>query len=290
MSRSVDSGRVPSGAVVITGTSTGIGRACALRLDAAGFEVFATVRREEDAEGLRAAAPRVRPLVVDVTDQDGVAAAAREVEEAVGDRGVAGLVNNAGMSVAGPLEFVPLDELRRQLEVNLVGHVGVTQAFLPAIRRATGRIVNMSSVGGRIVNPFMGPYHASKWGLEAITDALRKELRPWGIHVVAIEPGSIDTELWRSGIEQARAAVEELPEVGKQLYGEVIPKGFALAERMAEHAIPADRVAKVVERALTARRPRTRYTVGIDARALITLHQVLPDRAMDAVEARLMGA
>jgi NAD(P)-dependent dehydrogenase (short-subunit alcohol dehydrogenase family) len=290
MSRSVDSGRVPSGAVVITGTSTGIGRACALRLDAAGFEVFATVRREEDAEGLRAEAARVRPLVVDVTDQDGVAAVAREVEQAVGERGVAGLVNNAGMSVAGPLEFLPLDDLRRQLEVNLVAHVGVTQAFLPAIRRATGRIVNMSSVGGRIVNPFMGPYHASKWGLEAITDALRKELRPWGIHVVAIEPGSIDTELWRSGMEQARAAVEELPEEGKQLYGKVIPKGFALAERLAEHAIPADRVARVVERALTARRPRTRYTVGIDARALITLHQVLPDRAMDAVEARLMGA
>jgi NAD(P)-dependent dehydrogenase (short-subunit alcohol dehydrogenase family) len=136
----------------------------------------------------------------------------------------------------------------------------------------------------------MGPYHASKWGLEAITDALRKELRPWGIHVVAIEPGSIETELWRRGMEQARETVDGLPDEGKRLYGEVIPKGFALAERLAEHAIPADRVAKVVERALTVRRPRTRYTVGVDARALITLHQVLPDRAMDAVEARLIGS
>lgn len=290
MWRSVDSGRVPSGAVVITGTSTGIGRACALRLDASGFDVYATVRRHEDAESLRAEAPAVHALVVDVTDQDAVLAVAREVEQAVGEHGLAGLVNNAGMSVAGPLEFLPLDDLRRQLEVNLVAQLGVTQAFLPVIRRARGRIVNMSSVGGRVANPFTGPYHASKWGLEAITDTLRKELRPWGIHVVAIEPGSIDTEMWRRGLEQAKGTVDELPDEGKRLYGEAIPKGFALAERLAEHAIPADRVAKVVERALTARRPRTRYTVGVDARALITLDQLLPDRAMDAVQAQLMSS
>ena len=274
---------------MITGTSTGIGRACALRLDSLGFDVFATVRREEDAEKLRAEAARIRPLVVDVTDQDGVVAAAREVGEAVGERGVAGLVNNAGMSVGGPLEFLPLDDLRRQLEVNLVAQVGVTQAFLPAIRRARGRIVNMTSVGGRIANPFLGPYHASKWGLEAISDSLRKELRPWGIHVIAVEPGSIDTEIWRKGTEQAEELAAGLPPEGHELYDDKIPKMLAMAQRIADHAIPADRVAQVVERALTVKRPRARYTVGIDARALITMNQVLPARAVDALEARLMG-
>jgi NAD(P)-dependent dehydrogenase (short-subunit alcohol dehydrogenase family) len=193
------------------------------------------------------------------------------------------------MSVGGPLEFLPLDDLRRQLEVNLVAQVGVTQAFLPAIRRARGRIVNMTSVGGRIVNPFLGPYHASKWGLEAITAAMRKELRPWGIRVVAIEPGSIDTEIWRKGTEQAEELTAGLPPAGHELYDDKIPKMLAMAQRIADHAIPADRVAKVVERALTVKRPRARYTVGIDARALITMNQVLPARAVDAVEARVMG-
>jgi NAD(P)-dependent dehydrogenase (short-subunit alcohol dehydrogenase family) len=280
---------VASGAVVITGTSTGIGRACALRLHAAGFDVFPTVRRTEDAEALRSEAPGVHPLIVDVTDQDGVAAAAREVEQVVGERGLAGLVNNAGTSNMGPLEFLPLDDFRRQMEVNLVAHVGVTQAFLPSIRRARGRILNMTSVGGRIVNPFMGPYHASKWGLEAVTDALRKELRPWGIHVVAIEPGTIDSEIWRKGIAQGEQLTADLPEEGRELYGDKLPKMLAMAQRLADHGQPADNVAKVVERALTARRPRSRYVVGADARALITLNQVLPDRAVDALESRMMG-
>jgi NAD(P)-dependent dehydrogenase (short-subunit alcohol dehydrogenase family) len=280
-----------TGSVVITGTSTGIGRACALRLDRAGFEVFAGVRSAEDGERLREeASDRLRPLIVDVTDAEGIAAAAREVDAALGGRGVAGLVNNAGLSIAGPLEFLPVDELRRQLEVNLVGQVAVTQAFLPAIRRAKGgRILNMTSVGGRIVNPFLGPYHASKWGLEAVTDALRKELRPWGIHVVAIEPGTIQSEIWRKGTEQAEEVVAGLPAAGRRLYGRTIPKVLAMSERLTDHALPADRVAKVVERALTVRRPRARYVVGADARALITLNQLLPSRLVDALQARLIG-
>jgi NAD(P)-dependent dehydrogenase (short-subunit alcohol dehydrogenase family) len=280
---------VAGGAVVITGTSTGIGRACALRLDAAGFDVFAGVRKPEDGERLRAdASERLRPLIVDVTDTDTIAAAAAEVNDAVGSRGVAGLVNNAGLSVAGPLEFLPLDELRRQLEVNLIGQVAVTQAFVSGVRAARGRIVNMTSVGGRIVNPFLAPYHASKWGLEAITDALRKELRPWGIRVIAVEPGSIDTEIWRKGTDQANEVLAGLPPEGRELYGESLPKALAFGEKLAERAIPADRVAKVVERALTARRPRARYVVGIDARALIAMNQVMPAHAYDAVEARLL--
>ena len=265
-------------------------RATALRLDAAGFDVLAGVRRTQDGERLAAeASPRLRPVIVDVTDGDSIAAGAREVDDVVGDRGLAGLVNNAGLSIAGPLEFLPIDELRRQLEVNLVGQVAVTQAFLPAIRRARGRVVNMTSVGGRIVNPYMGPYHASKWGLEAVSDALRKELRPWGIRVVAIEPGTIESEIWRKGTEQANEVLDGLPDEGRRLYGDKLPKALGFAERLSQRARPADRVAKVVERALTARRPRARYVVGADARVLITLRQLLPDRAMDAIEARLIG-
>jgi NAD(P)-dependent dehydrogenase (short-subunit alcohol dehydrogenase family) len=281
---------VANGAVVVTGTSTGIGRACALRLDAAGFDVFAGVRRAEDGERLKAdASERLRALILDVTDGDAIAAARSEVEAAVGERGVAGLVNNAGVSVNGPLEFVPLDDVRRQLEVNVVGQIAVTQAFLPSIRRATGRIVNMSSVGGRVANGFLGPYQASKFAIEALTDALRKELHPWGIHVVAVEPGSIDTEFWRKGIEEAREAVERLPPEGRELYGETIPKVMETAQKTAERAVSPEKVAAVVERALTASRPRTRYLVGVDARAQAALGALLPDRAMDAVERRFVG-
>src|SRR5204863_4853122 len=152
-----------------------------------------------------------------------------------------------------------------------------------------GRILNITSVGGRIVNPFMGPYHASKWGLEAITDDQRKELRPWGIRVVAIEPGTIDTEIWRKGTEQAREVTEALPPEGRELYGPTIQKALGMVERAAGRAIPAERVAKVVETALTARRPRARYVVGTDARIMIALHALLPARAIDALEARRVG-
>jgi NAD(P)-dependent dehydrogenase (short-subunit alcohol dehydrogenase family) len=281
---------VATGAVVITGTSTGIGRAAALRLDGAGFDVFAGVRRPEDGERLEAdASGRLRALILDVTDADAIAAAARDVEAAVSERGVAGRVNNAGVTVVGPLEFVAIDDIRRQLEVNVVGQVAVTQAFLPLIRRATGRIVNISSVGGRVVNGFLGPYQASKFAIEAVTDALRKELRPWGIQVVAIEPGSIDTEMWRKGTEQGQEMIDGLPPEARALYGEQIPKVMEFALKIAERAVSPERVAAAIERALTASRPRTRYLVGIDAHAQVALSGLLPARAMDALEARLMG-
>ncbi|HEX8075515.1 MAG TPA: SDR family oxidoreductase [Thermoleophilaceae bacterium] len=278
------------GAVVITGTSTGIGRACALRLDQSGFEVFACVRRPDDGKRLRDhASERLRPLIVDVTDSDSIADAAATVRRAVGDGGLTGLVNNAGMTVTGPLEFIPLDQLRQQLEVNLIGQVAATQGFLPLIRKARGRIVNMSSIGGRVSNGFLAPYQASKFAIEAVTDSLRKELRPWGIHVVAIEPGSIATPIWDKGSESAFAMLEQMPAEAHELYGEAIPKVAEMARKLGERAIPPERVAKVVLRALTARRPRTRYLVGTDARVQLALNRLLPDRAMDALEARMMG-
>ena len=183
------------GAVVVTGSSTGIGRACALGLDRAGFAVYAGVRKAEDGDALRAAAPRLEPLIVDVTDGEAIAAAAERVREATGGR-LAGLVNNAGVAVAAPVEGVALDELRRQLEVNVVGQVAVTQAFLAMIRAARGRIVFMSSIGGRNALPFVSPYNASKHAIEAIGDSLRQEMRPFGVEVSIIEPGSVATPIW----------------------------------------------------------------------------------------------
>jgi NAD(P)-dependent dehydrogenase (short-subunit alcohol dehydrogenase family) len=281
---------VAGGAVVITGTSTGIGRACALRLDRAGFDVFAGVRHADDGQRLRAeASNRLRPLILDVTHHAGIAVAAKEVQEAVGERGVAGLVNNAGVNAAGPLELVGADELRHQLEVNLVGQIAVTQAFLPLIRAARGRIVNMSSIGGRVANAFLGPYQASKFATEAITDVLRKELRPWGIHVVAIEPGTIETEMWRKGTEAGRETLERLGPEGRELYGDRIQKVLQATEKMTRRAAAPERVAEVVERALTASRPRTRYLVGADAKVLARLARILPDRALDALQARFLG-
>ena len=184
--------------VLVTGASSGIGEATALRLARAGWRVLAGVRASADAERLRAAAgERLEPVTIDVTEPATIAAAA----EGLGDEPLHGLVNNAGTALAMPLEFLPLDQFRRQLEVNLVGQVAVTQAVLPNLRSARGRIVNVGSIAGRSSLPFLGAYAASKHGLEAVTDALRVELRPFGITVTIVEPGTIATPIWRKGGE-----------------------------------------------------------------------------------------
>ncbi len=281
-----DAGR---GAVVVTGASTGIGEACARRLDAEGFQVFAGVRRDADAESLRrGASPRLAPVRLDVTDAGSVAAAAKTVAETVGAAGLAGLVNNAGVVVAGPLECLPLEAIRRQLEVNVVGQVAVTQAMLPLLRAGRGRVVNMGSVSGLFAAPFLGPYAASKHALEALTDALRMELRPFGIEVAIVEPGAIATPIWRKSAEAAARTVGEVPAATLALY----EKGLAATRRVAEEAsrgaVSADRVADAVVHALTARRPRTRYLVGPDARVRALL-RFLPDRWRDRLVVRAMG-
>ncbi len=176
--------------IVITGTSTAIGAACALRLADAGYSVFAGVRRTADAEALAAqTSGELMPLLMDITDAESIAAAAKTVDGVVGDRGIAGLVNNAGIVRPGPLEFQPMADFRVQLEVNLFGHVAVTQAFLPLIRKGNGRLVNVGSIGGRLVLPLHGAYSASKFAMEAVTDAFRLELREWGIPVSLVDPG-----------------------------------------------------------------------------------------------------
>ena len=277
-------------AVIITGASTGIGRASVLRMDAEGWRVFATVRSEDDAEELRrAGSERVEPLLLDVTDADQIAATAERVGAEVGAGGLAGLVNNAGIAVMAPLETIPIEDLRHQLEVNLISQVAVTQAMLPLIRSARGRVVFLSSIGGRMALPFGAPYHASKYGIEAVTDCLRQELRPWGIEVVAIEPGSIDTPIWERGEKRADAAAEKAPPAQEALYGEQIESFRGAVRRTAERGIPPTKVADAIRHALTAHRPRTRYLVGADARGQALLGRVLPSRVMDRIIARAMG-
>lgn len=268
--------------VLITGASTGIGRATAVRLSRAGYEVFAGVRRSEDAESLVTDAPaRLTPVLLDVTDSSQLAAAAALVAERVGERGLGALVNNAGIAAAAPLEFVPLDELRAQLEVNVVGQLAVTQAVLPLLRRARGRIVNLSSIGGLIAGPMLGPYHASKYAVEALTDSLRIELAPWGIDVVAVEPGQIATPIWSTASDRADRMLERMPPEATELYGRAIAGARKAAKRAQENGISPDEVAATIERVLTARRPKTRYTVGTDARLGSAILTRLPDRTRD---------
>ena len=277
-------------AVVVTGASTGIGAACALGLDRLGVRVFAGVRRAADGAALqRQASALLTAVTIDVTDAGSIAGAARTVAAVVGGRGLAGLVNNAGIVVPGPLEFLPIGDLRRQLEVNVVGQVAVTQAMLPLLRVARGRIVNMGSIGGRMATPFLGAYAASKFALEALTDALRVEVRPWGIHVSIIEPGAIATPIWQKSAREGERLQAALPPEATPLYGkalEALRKGAARAER---DAIGPDAVVAAVVHALTAPRPRTRYIIGRRAKLQAAIARWLPDRARDRLLTRALG-
>jgi NAD(P)-dependent dehydrogenase (short-subunit alcohol dehydrogenase family) len=260
---------------LVTGASSGIGHACAVRLAEAGWRVLAGVRRPGDApEG-------TEEVLLDVTDADQIRAAAGRVEE------LDGLVNNAGIALAAPLEFVPPEELRHQLEVNLVGQVAVTQAFLPALRRMRGRIVFMGSIAGRSALPFLGPYAASKHALEAVADSLRLELRPFGIHVSIVEPGTIKTPIWTRSAARADELVASSDGQLGELYGERIAAFRQIAMKRGASGASPVAVAKVVEEALTVERPHTRYLVGRDARLRAGFER-LPDRLRDRIYERVL--
>src|SRR3954447_12840274 len=276
-----------SGAVVVTGASTGIGEATASRLVRSGFEVFAGVRKEADAERLRSAG--ATPVTIDVTDERSVAAAASQVADALGaGAGLAGLVNNAGTTVPGPIEFVPLDELRRQFEVNTFGQIAVTQAFMPLLRRAGGRIVFVASVGARTAVPFIGPYGGSKAAISSLADSLRQELAPSRMHVSVVEPGTVVTPIWEKGDEGVKQAVDALPPEGRERYARSMESAAESVLKLARRGIKPDRVARVIEKALTSSRPRTHYLVG-DAWIQYPLSRLLPDRVFDRMVARQLG-
>jgi NAD(P)-dependent dehydrogenase (short-subunit alcohol dehydrogenase family) len=275
---------------LVTGASTGIGRATALHLDGKGWRVFAGVRREGDADSLReAGSERLVPLMLDVTDPAQIAAAAERIGSETGTAGLDGLVNNAGIAVPGPLETLPIEDFKRQIEVNLTAHVAVTQAMLPAIRAARGRVVFITSIGGLMAFPMFGAYHAAKFGLEAVGDVFRQELRPWGIAVSVVEPGSIATPLWERGLDEVDAIAARARDGHADLYGETIEAYRGLAMKTAARGIPPEKVAAKIEHALSARRPRTRYLVGADARGQALLSRLLPDRLVDWIVARATG-
>ncbi|KPJ79385.1 MAG: hypothetical protein AMJ58_12190 [Gammaproteobacteria bacterium SG8_30] len=273
--------------ILVTGASTGIGRAAVLALLAEGFHVFAGVRDEGAAARLRAAAPpgaaaRLETVELDVTRAGQIAAVASRLQQAVGEQGLWGLFNNAGISVNGPIEHLSVDGLRRQLEVNLVGQVAVTQALIPLLRRARGRIVSTGSVAGFIAAPGLGPYAMSKHAMEAFSDSLRRELHPWGIEVSLLEPGAIATEIWQKGIDDADALEREWPPEVIEQYGPLIRALRKAAADSARRASPAERVARDVVHAFTASRPRTRYRMGRDSGIQRWISR-LPDRWADAL-------
>lgn len=274
--------------VLVTGASTGIGRATALRLDGSDWQVFAGVRRPEDGESLRGeASSQLVPVILDVTEPDHIAAAAELIEKE-SEGGLDGLVNNAGVAIPGPLETIPLEDFRRQLEVNLFAYVAVTQALLPQIRRAEGRIVFISSIGGRIAFPFGGPYHASKFATEAIGDVFRQELRPWGLKVAIVEPGSIDTPIWERGQRKGEEIEAKSPQTSL-LYGAAIEKFRKVIEDTAERGIPPEKVAKAISHALESSRPKTRYLVGLDAKVQARLRPLIPTPLFDRLVARQLN-
>jgi NAD(P)-dependent dehydrogenase (short-subunit alcohol dehydrogenase family) len=278
-----------SGAVVVTGASTGIGHACALHLDRIGWRVFAGVRRDEDAARLRSeGSERLEPVRIDVTDSESIRAAAEQVAGALGDEPLSGLVNNAGIAVSGPVEYLPIDEVRKQLEVNFIGQVAVTQAFLPQLRRARGRIVNIGSVGGEVALPFLSPYAASKHAMEGFSDSLRREVEPLGVHVSVVRPGAIQSSIWERGNAAADEVLATVPPEALEVYGDAVRGARAAANQRAQEAIPAQEVANVVEHALTADKPKTRYVVGRMGKAMVALERWLPDRVFDRLVARAM--
>lgn len=253
--------------------------------------MFAGVRREEDGERLAAAHPdRVTWVRLDVTKPDQIREAVATVGHAVGEHGLDGLVNNAGIAVGGPLEFVSPELLSRQLAVNVVGLHAVTAAFLPLIRRARGggRIVHVGSVSGRIASPLIGPYSASKHAVEALADALRVELAPDGIQVALIEPGQVRTPIWEKGLAASDGLIEGLPPEGRERYGLRLRVFRWILERAPSRGIPPERVAEAIRHALQAAEPRTRYVLGLDARIRLILRRWLPDRLMDALVLRTM--
>lgn len=273
--------------ILITGAGKGIGRATALYLDGKGHTVFAGVRSKADADALCSeASSRLQPLILDVTDTDQITQAAETVRRTVGSGGLSGLVNNAGMAAPAPLEYMPMAEFRRQIDVNLTGQLAVTQAFLPLLRQAHGRIINISSVGGRVSGKMLGAYHASKFALEALTDTLRQELTPWGITVISVEPGMIATPIWESGASTADRLIQLMPEQAQVEYQADIEASQRWARRATTAGLPPERVAAVIEQALTAAKPRTRYTVGRDAWVGVHLLAKLPDLLRDRLLAR----
>jgi NAD(P)-dependent dehydrogenase (short-subunit alcohol dehydrogenase family) len=274
---------------MVTGASTGIGAASATRLADLGFRVFAGVRDLDDVRGVnRWGNPRVTPIRMDVTNTEIIDAAREQIECEVGHAGLAGLVNNAGIAVGGPLELIPVEDLRRQFETNVIGATAVTQAFLPMLRQGQGRIVNVGSTSGRVAAPFAGPYAASKFALRALNDSLRVELKPWKMWVCLIEVGPVATDIWNKSLTEMDHRWDNMSPGARSLYGPLFKAIRRSAESRGKAGIPVAEVVDTISHAMTAEKPKTRYIVGKIAREIAVV-SLLPDPLRDWLVLRHLG-
>jgi NAD(P)-dependent dehydrogenase (short-subunit alcohol dehydrogenase family) len=280
--------------VVITGVSTGIGYDAARYLTEKGWHIFGSVRKQADADRVQSELGQsFTPLIFDVTDHEAIKTAASQVANVVGDTGLWGLVNNAGIAVAGPLMHLPIEDFRQQIEVNLISQLAVTQSFLPllgakkdaanAAPHPPGRIVNISSVSGKIAYPFLGPYAASKHALEAFSDVLRRELLIYGIDVIVIQPASIRTPIWdKAGdLDPARFADTD--------YAEILGPVQKTLVRQGQTGIAVEKVSELIWKALSEERPKTRYALPRKFLTGWLIPRLLPDRMLDKIMANRMG-
>lgn len=272
---------------VVTGASSGIGQATVRALAGRGFHVLAGVRRDADADPI--SGQSIEPVILDITDPAHVAAIAERVEGDPGGRPLRALVNNAGIAVNGPVETIPMQEWRRQFDVNFFGHVAVTQALLPALLAARGRVVNISSIGGRVAGPTFGAYAASKFALEAVSDALRREVARLGVQVIVIEPGTVATGIWGKGLAAALELAAKMSEAQQARYGDLLAAVSKQAETLQRSGIDPANAARVIADAIDAPKPRARYLVGRDAKVMAPIAGLLPDRIVDRLIARNLG-
>jgi NAD(P)-dependent dehydrogenase (short-subunit alcohol dehydrogenase family) len=269
--------------MVVSGASTGIGAATARNLAARGYHVLAGVRRTSDGDAIRA--DGIEPVILDLTRPEHIADLVERIDTDPDRRQLRAIVNNAGISIYAPVEALPLDQWRRLFEVNLFGHVALTQALLPFLHRSQGRIVNISSVGGKGAMATYGPYAATKFALEAVSDALRRELAPHGVQVVVIEPGAVKSEMAGRGAVTTSGLADDMTPELRRLYGGLVAANLAQTAAHIGNGLTSDRAGEIIAIAATTRRPRTRYAVGRDAAVIIGLTRIFPDRLLDALMA-----
>jgi NAD(P)-dependent dehydrogenase (short-subunit alcohol dehydrogenase family) len=277
------------GNVVVTGATTGIGAAVTDELADLGYRVYAGVRGDDGMAAVhKRSNRRVTPILMDVSSDASIATAAKEIGEDIGEAGLVGLVNNAGIAVGGPLELLPIGDMRTQLNVNVIGALAVTQAFLPWLRRGRGRIVNVGSTSGRVAAPFAGPYAASKFALRALNDALRVELRPWRLPVCLIEVGPVATDIWDKSLNELDRRWDGMSPAQRRLYSTLFQAIRKSAEQRGKAGIPVEEVVNAIVHAMSSPKPRSRYIVGNIARQ-IAIVSLLPDRVRDWLVLRHLG-
>lgn len=268
--------------ILISGASTGIGRSAAVHMARKGHSVWAGVRSQKSFDDVRKLNVQgLKPVFLDVTDEKSIASCISEIKKASGI--LHGLVNNAGIVVGGPVEAVTMEDWRHQFEVNVFGQIRVMQLTLPLLRESKGRIVNISSIAGKISTPFMGPYCASKFALEGVSDSLRRELKPHGVQVSIVEPGPIDTPIWQKSIAKGTERKEKYSDEINLAYGSMIDRFNVRVKQAEERSSPVSVVVNAIEHALTARSPRIRYPVGRGIKLAIGISRALPDSVLDFV-------